>query len=173
MLETPLQNRGETTVLAVFHLGGEMLAVDARAVREITFMARLSTPSGLPPMIAGFLNLAREPIAVIRLQRLLGLPELKPGLYTQILILRDGQGQPIGWMVDRVAQVIRVRREEILPVPANHCFKDCALGVLSANDSSISILAPDRVLLEKERLRILDFQAREQERLSELEPAAP
>ena len=186
MLETPLQPRGETisrtagesarrgrTVLTIFHLAGELFAVDASLVQEITFMARLSTPNGLPPLIAGFLNLAQRSIPVIRLRRLLGLPESEPGLYTQILILRDGEGSATGWMVDRITQIIPVRQEEILPVPENHCFRDCAKGIWTANDNSISILAPDRVLLEKERLCILDFQAREQQRLNELDHCQP
>jgi purine-binding chemotaxis protein CheW len=186
MLETPLHRRGETTariagestshgrlILTVFHLDGNGFAVEASAVREITFMAQLSTPVGLPPMIAGFLNLAQCPIPVIRLRRLLGLPESTPGLYSQILILRDGDAPPVGWIVDGVTQIIPLRREEILPVPANHCFRDCATGIWTANGNSISILAPSRVLLEQERRCMMDFQAREQERLQELERSRP
>jgi purine-binding chemotaxis protein CheW len=161
------------SVAVLFRLGSEFLAVNASVVQEITFMARLSTPSGLPPMIAGFLNLAGRPIPVIRLDRLLSLPESKPGLYSQILILRDGVGPPVGWMVDGVTHIVPVRQEEVLPVPENHCFRDCAKGIFTVNDTSVSILAPDRVLLEKERRCMLDFQAREQERLSELEHAEP
>jgi len=186
MLEPPLPNRGEVavpvagrilmhghTVLTIFHLGDELLAVEARAVQEIALMARLSKPNGLPALIAGFLNLAQRPIPILRLDRLLSLPEQKLGLYTQILILRDTTGASVGWIVDRVDQITPVRQEDILPVPKNHCFRDCAKGVITRNDTSISILAPDRVLLEQERRCILDFQAREQDRLRELEHTDP
>jgi purine-binding chemotaxis protein CheW len=160
-------------VLAIFHLGDEVLAVEASAVQEITLMARLSRPSGVPALIAGFLNLAQRPIPILRLDRLLRVPESKLGLYTQILVLREAAGAPVGWIVDRVAQIIPVRLEDVLPVPENHCFRDCATGVITRNDTSISILAPERVLLEQERRCIEDFQAREQERLRELEISEP
>jgi purine-binding chemotaxis protein CheW len=186
MLETPLHRRGETTarlagesakhghvVLTIFHLDHAAFAVDAAAVREITFMAHLATPLGLPPIIAGFLNLARQPIPVIRLRHLLGLPDSTPGLYSQILILRDGASSLAGWLVDRVAQIISIPRQDILPVPANHCFRDCATGLWIAHENSISILSPSRVLLERERGCIMDFQAREQQRLEELERSRP
>lgn len=158
-------------MLAIFHLGGEALAVDARVVQEITLMARLSKPSGLPSLIAGFLNLAQQAIPIIRLDRLLHLPEPKFELYTQILVFRDDAGSPMGWIVDRVAQIVPVCRDEVLPVPKNHCFRNCARGVFVRNDPSVSILAPERILLEQERRCILEFQEREQERLREIEPA--
>ena len=186
MLKTPLPNSGQnavriagsspkhdSTVMAIFYVSAELFAVDASAVKEITLMARLSTPSGLPAVIAGFLNIAQRPIPIIRLHRLLGIPEPTLGLYTQILILRDGARASVGWIVDRVVQVIRLPQQEVLPVPENHCFQNCATGLFAANDTSVSILAPDRVLLEQERRCMLDFQAMEQERLRELEHTAP
>lgn len=186
MLKTPLPNhrqpaariagpslKHDCTVLAIFHVGAELFAVDASAVQEITLMAHLSAPSGLPAVIAGFLNIAQRPIPIIRLHRLLGIPEPKLGLYTQILILRDGAGASVGWIVDKVVQVVSIPRKEMLPVPENHCFRNSATGLFTANDTSVSILAPDRVLLEQERRCVLDFQAMEQERLRELEHPAP
>jgi len=157
-------------MLAIFHLGGEALAVDSSTVQEIALMARLSKPNGLPSLIAGFLNLAQQAIPIIRLDRLLRLPEPKFELYTQILVLHDDAGASMGWIVDRVAQIAPVRLDEVLPVPENHCFGDCARGVFVRNDSSVSILAPERILLERERRCVLEFQEREQERLRELEP---
>ena len=156
-------------VAVLFRLGSELLAVEARAVQEITLMARLSTPSGLPSVLAGFLNVAGQPIPIIRLHRLLDFPEPAPGLYTQILILRDQEGSAVGWIVDRVAHVVTVRRAEIMAVPENHCFRDGTKGVFTFNDTPVSLLAPDRVLLEKERQCIMEFRTREQERLRAVE----
>ena len=156
-------------VEVLFHLGSELLAVDASAVREITMMARLSTPAGLPSVLAGFLNLAGRPIPVIRLHRLFDLPEPDYGLYTQILILRDGDVNSIGWVVDRVAQVLTLRESEITKVPENECFNDCAQGLFTFNGDHVSIIAPERVLLEKERRCVAEFYHMERARLRELE----
>jgi purine-binding chemotaxis protein CheW len=156
-------------VVILFRLGSELLAVDARTVREITLMASLSIPSGLPSVLAGFLNLAGRPIPIIRLHRLLDRPEPLHGLYTQILILGDGEGSSVGWIVDRVAHVVTLREAEIMAVPDKQCFKDCTTGVFTFNETQVSIIAPDRVLLEKERQCINQFRDMEQERLRELE----
>lgn len=146
-----------------------MLAVDASKVQEITLMARLSTPGGLPSILAGFLNLANRPIPIIRLHRLLDLAEPVHGLYTQILIVRDQDGNSFGWIVDRVVNVVTVRLAEIMHLPENQSFKECAKGTFTFDESNVSILAPDCVLLEKERQRIDEFRDKEQERLRDLE----
>jgi purine-binding chemotaxis protein CheW len=156
-------------VTVLFHLGSESLAVDSSAVREIAFMARLSAPPRLPSVLAGFLNLAGRSIPIIRLHRLFDIPEPAFGFYTQILILRDGDGNSVGWIVDRVACVAALNETDIMAVPENECFKDCAKGVFTFSGDPVTLIAPERVLLEKERQRIAEFQRMEQERLRELE----
>jgi len=153
----------------LFHLGSELFAVDSSLVQEIVPMARLSIPGGAPSVLAGFLNLAGRPIPVIRLHRLLNLPEPSYGLYTQIIILRDGEGRSVGWIVDRVAQIVTVREADIMSVPEKECFKDCTKGFLAFGDAHVPIMIPDRVLLEQERQRVTQFQEMEQARLRELE----
>jgi purine-binding chemotaxis protein CheW len=132
-------------------------------------MARLSTPAGLPSVLAGFLNLAGCPIPIIRLDRLFALPEPLYGLYTQIIILRDGDEKSIGWIVDRVAHVVPVQDSDIMAVPENECFKDCTKGVFTFSGAHVSLIAPERVLLEKERQCIAELRNMEQARLRELE----
>ena len=58
-----------------------------------------------------------------------------------------------------------------MSVPENECFKDCAKGVFAFNGARVSIIGPERVLLEKERQCVAEFQRMEQARLSELEKA--
>ncbi len=132
-------------------------------------MAELSRPTGLPSILAGFLNLARRPIPVIRMHRLLEVPESDYGLYTQIVIFREGRGTSVGWIVDQVIQIASILPQDIMPVPVDECFKDCATGTFALNDRNVTILAPERVLLEKERQSIARFQEVEEARLRELD----
>lgn len=155
--------------LVVFGLTGATCAVDLQAVQEIMHMARLSKPSGLPSVLAGFLNLGRRAIPIIRLHRLLGVPEPPHGLYTQILIFRETRGLPVGWIVDRVTQIVSRPQAEIMPVPENQCFKDCVVGTFSLNGANVTLLSPERVLLEQERQSIREFAEIEQARLRELD----
>jgi len=158
-------------VAVLFRLASELLAVDASAVREIALMAQLSTPGGLPPVLAGFLNLAGCPIPIIRLHRLFELPEPAHGLYTQILIIGGGARSSFGWIVDRVVDVVTVREADIMAVPEGECFKDCAKGIFTYGGAQVSLVDSERILLEKERQCITSFREREQARLRELEPA--
>jgi purine-binding chemotaxis protein CheW len=160
---------GRSDRLVVFQLGCATCAIDLDAVQEITLMAHLTIPSGLPTVLAGFLNLGQRAIPVIRLHRLFDVPEPAHGLYTQILIFRETHGLAVGWIVDRVTQIITAPQSDIMPVPENQCFKDCATGAFNLNEANVTILSPDRVLLEKERQSIREFAEIEQARLRELE----
>ena len=73
--------------LLLFHVGGEEYGIPLRHLQEVVLMARLSRSPGLPGILAGFLNLGGSAIPVLRLDRLLGLSEQTPGLYTPLIVL--------------------------------------------------------------------------------------
>lgn len=181
MLENPAQIRtdaasrtrqhpgGGDCRLVVFRMEQSLFAVELEAVQEIALMARLSTPPGLPPILAGFLTVGRRPIPVVRLHRLLDVTESACGLYTPILLFRERNGVSAGWIVDRVMQILSLPRAELLPVPADRCFQNCAIATFLSNGTNVTLLSPDRLLLEQERQSMLTFQGIEQARLRELE----
>src|SRR5205807_9852917 len=76
----------------IFELGTKLFAVGLGNVREVAFMASLSQPSGLPSVLAGFLNVAQRTVPVVHIDRLLGVSMSDYSLYTQILILRYETG---------------------------------------------------------------------------------
>ena len=158
---------------ALFYLGSEALAVEAAAIQRFSLMARLSTPGGLPSILKGFLNFAGQLIPIINLHRILDLPAPVENLYTQILILRSQEGPPFGWIVDRVAQVLALRRSDLTPVPEGACFKEYTTDVFTLHDRQVPILAPERILLQKERLSVDEFRSMEEARLRQLELSAP
>lgn len=169
-MPTPEESRqAGFRMVVIFALGSEMFAVEAAAVQEITLMARLSVPGRLPSVLAGFLNLAGRPVPIVQLHRLLGLPQPGPALYAQIVILKEGPDGSVGWMVDRVAHVGRIPEAKIMPVPEKESFRDCAMGVFTFSNTPVCLLAPDRVLLEKEERCVAEFREMEQERLREME----
>jgi len=65
--------------LLVFHLSGQAYGLPLAEVAEVVPMALLSRAPGLPPLLAGFLNLAGTAVPVLRTDRLFGLPDLTPG----------------------------------------------------------------------------------------------
>src|SRR5258708_4946310 len=111
--------------LLVFHLSGIDCAFPLEGVQEIVPMAQLSSPPGLPSLLAGFLNLRGTAIPILRMDRLFDLTEQPPGLYTPIIILRVGE-RPMGILVGGVRQIASVTPSSFVSLPATQIFNDCA-----------------------------------------------
>jgi purine-binding chemotaxis protein CheW len=155
----------------LFDLSGQAYAISVLAIREIVPLAMLSQPPGLPPLIAGFLNLGGTSVAVVRTARLFGLPERETGLYTPLLILRDTQ-LPLALLVDHVSGIVSVADADVVPIRDHDSFNACAEGMISLGGQHAVLLSPERVLLEEERHRIRELAAAQQARLDEIEGAA-
>lgn len=146
-----------------------MAALPLDAVEKIAPMARLARPPGLPSALEGILNLAGQAVPVLRLGRLLQMPALEPGLYSIVIVLKGGR---VALLVDRVSEVLPVDESALLPVGSEDSFNGCSEAVLSVGGQTIHLLSPEKILLEKERASISEFQAMEQQRLQDWEPAA-
>lgn len=136
------------------------------AVREVVPIARLSCPPGLPSTLAGFLALDGQQVPVLRLARLLGLPEVSIGLYTPLIVLRGADRGEAGLalLVDRVRAVVSGGSHS--PLERTHSFNGCARSLLQVENELVPVLAPGRLLLEEERHRIADFERLTRERLA-------
>jgi purine-binding chemotaxis protein CheW len=154
--------------LVVFHASGLDCAFPLQTVKEIVPMAMLSTPPGLVPCLAGFLNLRGTAIPILLLDRLFDLPEQRPGLYTPLIILRTSDS-PTGVLVASVQRIISAASAAFLPLPERHIFRDCATASIDVNGEIIYLLSPERILLENERSLLVELQAMEQERLRHAE----
>lgn len=154
--------------LLVFNSSGQDWAFPLHAVQEIAPMAELSSPPGLPPLLAGFLNLGGTAIPILRLDTLFELPEQLPGLHAHLIILRGGGANPIGVLVASVRRISDVNPANLLPVPENNVFQDCAVATITIDDCVTHILSPERILLEQERRMLGELQAIAQQRLQNL-----
>lgn len=98
--------------LVTFFLGREEYGVDVMAVREIVAMPPVTRTVNAPPHVEGIVDLRGEIVPVVSLRRRLGLP---PAQGEGCLAVTDCAGTLSGFVVDDVSDVIRVRREELLP----------------------------------------------------------
>lgn len=153
--------------------GGARLALRREAVRELLPLPRLWTPPGLPRLLAGFLNLGGEAVAVLRLSRLLepeaALPaedDAATGIYRHLILLGDGQ-ERLALLVDRVLDVVRVPRESLQPLPAEQSLNGCAEAEVSLPDGFARLLAPERLLMERERATLAELEGQARRRLEE------
>jgi len=116
----------------VFRLAGQLAALPLENLERITAMAELASPPGLPHLLEGILNLAGSAAPVLRLDRLLDLPEQPPGLYSMLIVLKGAAYDRVAILVDRVIEIVPSRER----VPAGEqgrfvqwvrrCGSDCA-----------------------------------------------
>jgi len=157
-----------TLSLLTFHSSGLDCAFPLEAVREVVPMARLSAPPGMPPALAGFLDLRGTAIPILRLDRLFDLPEQQPGLYTPLIVLRGVRG-PIGILVQAVRGIIQAPSARLVDLPEDRTFQGCATAALQLDGDLIYLLSPAG-LLEKNEDRVLaEYSAMSRARLAQLE----
>src|SRR5271155_1689491 len=156
-----------TQDLLVFHSSGLDCAFPLEAVREIVPMATLSSPPGLPSGLLGFLDLRGTAIPIVRLDRLFGLPEQKPGLHTPMIILRGILG-PIGILVESVRSIVPEQSARLLDLPEDGTFQGCASAARQLDGELIHLLSPAALLDANEDRLLADYAAMSEARLLHL-----
>jgi len=120
--EAPVQDNeqvsssAETRQFVTFMTGGEVFAVDMAPVQEIIRMPEVVRVPMAPATLNGLANLRGKVLPIISLRRLFGFAEQAPDDATRAVII--DVGQPLGFVVDRVASVVGVEPNQIEGVGA-------------------------------------------------------
>jgi purine-binding chemotaxis protein CheW len=129
----------------IFVVAGQPYAVPISDVREVVLMAELSPTLGPSQYIQGLLNLSGEAIAVIRLNRILGLEDFKAGLYSHI-ILAQFQGKTFGFLTEGVQKILLVSQSDLTDVQADKNFGGFAAAMLRDGKDFVPCLSISNVL---------------------------
>ncbi len=154
--------------LLVFDISGQFCALPLEDLLEIVPMAALSHPPGMPAMLEGFLNLRGTAVPIVCLNRMFRLREKPLELYSPILVIR-ARDYPIGFLVDHVTRTLSFAGKDAVPLKDDDSFNGCAEAQFVAADGVIHLLSPERLLIEKQRQCLFEFQAVEQHRLTQLQ----
>ena len=111
-------------------------------------------------------------VPVLRLDRLLQLPEQPLGLYSMLILLKGVAKCPIAILVDRISEILLVSESALLPAGQENSFNACAEAVVPVRGQVVHLLSATRILLEKERDALAGFQAMAQRRIDAWEPKA-
>jgi len=104
--------------LCAFFVGAEEYAVDIMRVEEILQPQRLTPVRGAPSFLEGVIRLRGAILPVVDLRkRLLGVEAPVDTPKTRLLVCWVGRRR-VAFTVDRVSEVVRLRRSEIKPAPA-------------------------------------------------------
>lgn len=153
---------------AVFRVSTLWCSLDQRFVRRILPLPALDQPPGLPEAIGGTFDLAGMAVPVLRLDRLFGLTPSPPSIY-QPLILCRGEDAPLALLVDRVSHVLPTPADRITRLSGGETLNGCVVGRFQLGPVSVHVLDGERLLDQRERRTLADFQAAQQRRYDSLE----
>lgn len=116
----------EEIEIATFYLGDLLLGIVIGEVEEISRLQVVTPVPGAPACVRGVMSLRGEVVTVLDLRVVFGLGTTPCGCRTRNVIVQQS-GEKTGLLVDGVADVIRARRSELLPPPANLNGADCKM----------------------------------------------
>lgn len=131
---------GTQLQLVTFDIGQEHFAVDILAVQEINRMMQITRVPQAPDCLEGVINLRGRIIPVVDLRKRFGLETCERNSESRIVVV-EISGRVIGFIVDRVNEVLRVESDVVEPAPA------FAVGVNSEYVRGVAKLEEQLVIL--------------------------
>jgi len=105
-------------LVATFLLGQAAFGVDTAQIQEVVRIGDITPVYHAPKYVVGIRNLRGRIVTVIDLRTRLDLGRVGPTDHSRILIVETA-GEPIGMLVDQVADTLTVSVADIAPPPPN------------------------------------------------------
>ena len=146
--------------LVLFHLAGEVYAVDIHQVREIIRVPQITRVPRTPDFVEGVINLRGNVIPVLDLRKRFGLGEGEDSNDRRIIVVR--WERTIGMIVDAVSEVLRID-ESLIDPPSTYIVSVNTLyieGIARLEPDLVILLNLEKVLTEdeKERLETMELE---------------
>ncbi len=137
--------------LVTFKIAGEEFGVDILKVQEIIRMLPITKVPNAPPFVEGVINLRGKVIPVIDMRKRFGMKANPHDSQTRIKVM-DLQGQVVGFVVDAVSEVLRIKESTVEPPPpvVAGIGSDYMRGVGKIGDRLLILLDLDKLLTESE-----------------------
>lgn len=139
-----------------FRLDREEYAIEITKVKEVILPTGITRVPQMPPCIEGVINLRGAVIPVVDLRRRFGIAATAATEQTRILIARPA-GRVVGFIVDAVSQVLKIRRTEVQPPPETIAglAQKYLHGIAKIGDERMIILLDVETVLHPDELRSL------------------
>ena len=134
-----------------FYVGHLLIGIDIHNVEEINRQVDVTPVPQAPPHVRGVINLRGEVVTVIDLRKVLEMGRTEINQYTRTVVVNSGN-EEIGMLVDRVADVVLARADQIDTPPANISGVDGRFfkGVYKLENTLLILLDVDAAITVKE-----------------------
>jgi len=147
------QRGSEIIQLVTFELAEEEYGVNVLAVREIIRVPAITKMPNAAVFLDGIINLRGTVVPIVSLRRRFNLPEREQDRRSRILVMEMASGLT-GFVVDAVAEVIRISESEIQQPPSlsqHGAAQDCITGVVNHSERLLIVLDLDRSFSDDEK----------------------
>ncbi len=130
-----------------FYVGPLLLGAEIGQVVEINRHLDIAPVAHAPQWVRGVINLRGEVVTVLDLRHMLGLDRVQIGQQTRNVVI-NADGERVGLLVDRIADVVKTFKNEIKPLPANLTTLQGRFfqGVVELDHGLLAILNVEEVL---------------------------
>ena len=147
------QATNEIIQLVSFELDGEEYGIDVLTVREIIRMPSITKMPNTPDFVDGIINLRGMVRPIISLRKRFCLMDRDHDRQSRILVMEVGDSLT-GFIVDAVAEVIRISAAEIQPPPViaqGSTAQECITGVINHAERLLIVLNLNRMFSDEEK----------------------
>lgn len=150
-MATTIENVDSVDQLVSFFIGGEEFGVEILNVQEIIKPVQITRVPNAPAGVEGVINLRGRVLPVIDLRTRFGLPQRDTDKDTRIVVV-ELRTKVVGFLVDRVQEVIRLDPATFEPAPALATGVKAAFirGVAKLEDRLLILVDLEKVLLEED-----------------------
>ena len=145
----------EEIQLVTFRLGTEEYGINIMQVQEIIRLPGIVWVPKTRSFVEGVINLREQVIPVVDLAKRLGVSSEGRTDDTRVVIANI-QGSLVGLVVDSVSEVMRIRKEDIEPLPEimTASNEKCLKGIAKLNDRLIILLDLENALSDDDILQL-------------------
>jgi purine-binding chemotaxis protein CheW len=146
--------------LVSFVIENEEFGVDILKVQEIIRTVEITRVPKSPEFVEGVINLRGKIVPVIDLRKRFGINRKERDNETRIIVV-ELIDKVVGFLVDKVKEVIRVEKSIIEPPPelTTNISTNYITGVAKLQDRLLILLDLDRVLSSDEQEKLTDVEA--------------
>ncbi|MCK9256739.1 MAG: chemotaxis protein CheW [Sulfurospirillaceae bacterium] len=144
--EPDIKSTEEVMQLVGFIVSDEEYAIPMLNIQEIIKPIEYTRVPSVPDYVLGVFNLRGNVIPLIDLRRKFSLDVSKQSEDARYIVMK-GQNSIAGFVIDRLTEAIRIRKDRIDPAPETlHKDKGMIYGIGKRDDSILTILRVESLL---------------------------